>query len=75
VAAEVESVIGSLLHQLQRQAEEVWVAQATPTLPRLPKSASESPKNNALFAWLRRNKKTGLEGNLCQENGDAATIL
>jgi predicted nucleic acid-binding Zn-ribbon protein len=75
VAAEVESVIGSLLCQLQRQAEEVHAAQAAPSFPPPLNSASEPPKNNALFAWLRRNKKTGLEGDLCQENGDAATIV
>jgi predicted nucleic acid-binding Zn-ribbon protein len=75
VAAEVESVIGSLLHQLQRQAEEVGAAQPTPSPPRLPNSAPEPPKNNALFAWLRRNKKTGLEDDICQGNGDPATVL
>jgi chromosome segregation ATPase len=71
VAAEVESVIGSLLCQLQRQAEEVGAAPATSSLPRSPSSASES-KNKALFAWLRHNKKTGLEDDLRQENGEAA---
>jgi predicted nucleic acid-binding Zn-ribbon protein len=75
VAAELESVIGSLLCQLQRQAEEVSVAPATPPLPRSPSSASESLKNKALFAWLRRNKKPGLEDDLRQENGEAATIV
>ncbi len=75
VATEVESVIGSLLLQLQNQAEEVGVAHATPSLPRSPNSVSEPPKNNALFAWLRRSKQRSLQGNLCQENGDAATVL
>lgn len=72
VAREIESVIGSLLLQLQRQAEEVQAAQATPSLPWSPNSVSEPPKSNALFAWLRRNKKIGFEDNLSQENGDAA---
>jgi hypothetical protein len=72
VATEVESLIGSLLCQLQRQAEELSAAQAAQPLPQSPSSASEPPKNNALFAWLRRNKKAGFEGDLCQENGDAA---
>ena len=72
VAAEVESVIGSLLCQLQRQAEEVSAAPATACLPLSPTNASEPPKNKALFAWLRRNKKNGLEDDLCQENGEAA---
>jgi chromosome segregation ATPase len=71
VAAEVESVIGSLLCQLQRQAEEVSGAVATPPLPRSPSSASEPPKNKALFAWLRSNKKSGLQDDLHQENGEA----
>jgi chromosome segregation ATPase len=75
VATEVESVIGSLSRQLQRQAEEVHAAQGTPPLPRSPNGASEPLKKNALFAWLRRNKKTGLQGELRQESGDAATIL
>jgi chromosome segregation ATPase len=75
VATEIETVIGSLLRQLQRQAEEVSAAQGTQPLPRPPSSTSEPPKNNALFAWLRRNKKNGLEGGLRQENGDAATVL
>ena len=70
VATEVESVIGSLLCQLQRQAE-VSGAVATPPLPRSPSSASEPPKNKALFAWLRSNKKNGLEDDLRQENGEA----
>ena len=74
VAAEVESVIGSLVGQLKRQAEEVGAAPAAPSLPRSPSSASE-PKNKALFAWLRRNKKNGLEDDLRQENGEAATIV
>jgi hypothetical protein len=76
VAAEVESVIGSLLCQLQRQAEEVGAAPATSSLPRSPSSALE-PKNKALFAWLRRNEKTGLEDDLRQEqeNGEAATTV
>jgi hypothetical protein len=68
-------VIGSLLRQLQRQAEEVSAAQVTPPLPRSPSSASEPPKNNVLFAWLRRDKKNGLEGGLRQETADAATVL
>jgi hypothetical protein len=72
VTAEVESVIGSLLCQLQRQAEEVSAAPATPPLPWSPTSASEPTKNKALFAWLRRNKKNGLEDDLRQENGEAA---
>jgi hypothetical protein len=72
VAAEVESVIGSLLCQLQRQAEEVGAAPATSSLPRSPSSALEPQKNKALFAWLRRNEKTGLEDDLRQENGEAA---
>src|SRR5215475_6532295 len=75
VATEVESVIGSLLCQLQRQAEEVSAAPATPSLPRSPGGASEPPKNNALFSWLRRNKKNGLEDDLRQENGDAAASI
>jgi chromosome segregation ATPase len=75
VATEVESVIGSLLCQLQRQAEEVGGATATPSLPRSPGSASEPPKNNALFSWLRRIKKNGLEDDLRQENGDAAASI
>jgi predicted nucleic acid-binding Zn-ribbon protein len=75
VAAEVESVIGSLLRQLQCQAEEVRAAQATPSVARPLNSAPEPPKNSALFAWLRRNKKNGLEGDLSQENAHAATIL
>jgi chromosome segregation ATPase len=75
VAAEVESVIGSLLCQLQRQAEEVGAAPATPSLPRPPSSAPETPKNNALFAWLRGIKKNGLEDDLRQENGDAAATI
>jgi predicted nucleic acid-binding Zn-ribbon protein len=76
VAKEVETVIGSLSRQLQRQAEEVdAAAQGTQPLPRPPSSASEPPKSNALFAWLRREKKNGLEGGLRQENGDAATVL
>jgi chromosome segregation ATPase len=74
VAAELESVIGSLLCQLQRQAEEVSAAPATPPLPRSPSSASEPPKNKALFAWLRPNKKAGLEDDLRQEK-EAATIV
>jgi hypothetical protein len=74
VTAEVESVIGSLLCQLQRQAEEVSAAPATPSLPQSPSGASEPPKNKALFAWLRRNKKTSLEHDLRQESGEAATI-
>ncbi len=73
VATEVESVIASLLLQLQHHAEEVGVAHATPSLPRSPTSVSEPPKNGALFAWLRRSKQTSLQSNLCQENGDAAT--
>ena len=72
VAAELESVIGSLLCQLQRQAEEVSAAPATPPLPRSPTSAFEPPKNKALFAWLRRNKKNGSEDDVRQENGEAA---
>jgi chromosome segregation ATPase len=75
VAAELESVIGSLLCQLQRQAEEVSAAPATPPLPRSSSSDSKPPKDKALFAWLRRNKKTGLEDDLRQENGEAATIV
>jgi len=72
VTAEVESVIGSLLCQLQRQAEEVSAAPATPAVPRSPINASNPPKNKALFAWLRRNNKTGFEDDLRQENGEAA---
>jgi outer membrane murein-binding lipoprotein Lpp len=72
VSAEVESVIGSLLCQLQRQAEEVSAAPATPSLPLSPSGACEPPKNKALFAWLRRNKKNGVEDDLRQENGQAA---
>jgi hypothetical protein len=75
VATEVESVIGSLLRQLQCQAEEVRAAQATPSVPRSLNSAPEPPKNSALFAWLRRNKKNGLESEPGQVNADAATIL
>ena len=72
VAAEVESVIGSLLRQLQRQAEEVNAAPASPSLPRLPSSASGTPKSKALFAWLpRRGRKNGVEGDV-QQNGEAA---
>jgi chromosome segregation ATPase len=75
VATEVESVIGSLLCQLQRQAEEVGTAPATLSLPRSPGSGSEPPKNNALFAWLPRIKKNGLEDDLRQENGEATPIV
>jgi hypothetical protein len=37
----------------------------------------ELQKNKALFAWLRRNEKTGLEDDLRQEqeNGEAATTV
>jgi len=75
VATEVESVIGSLVCQLQRQAEEVGATPATPSPARSPSSASEPPKNKALFAWLPRIKKNDSEDNLRQENGDAATIV
>jgi chromosome segregation ATPase len=75
VATEIESVIGALLLQLQRQAEEVSAAPATPPLPHSPSNDSELPKNNALFTWLRPNKKNALEGGLRQENGDAVTVL
>jgi predicted nucleic acid-binding Zn-ribbon protein len=75
VATEVETVIGSLLRQLQRQAEEVHAAQPAPPPPRSLNGAPEPPKNGALFAWLRRDKKNDLQGDLGQENADAATIL
>jgi chromosome segregation ATPase len=75
VATEVETVIGSLLRQLQRQAEEVHAAQLAPSPPRSLNSASEPPKNSTLLAWLRRNKKDGSEGHPRQESGEAAPIL
>jgi hypothetical protein len=76
VVAEVESVIGSLLRQLQRQAEEVNAAPPSPSLPRLPSSASGPPKSKALLAWLPlRGRKNGDEDEVRQENGEAATIV
>lgn len=75
VTTEVETVIGSVVSQLQRQAEELHAAQAAQPLPQPQGGAPEPPKNNAVFAWLRRAKKTGSESHLRQESGDAAPIL
>lgn len=79
VATEVDTVVGSLLGQLQRQADEVGAVPAPPPLPP-PPGASEPLKNNAVFAWLRRYTKTGPaeplpQGNLRQDDGDPAAAL
>lgn len=80
VASEVETVIGSLLVQLQRQADEVGAVPASPPLPQPPGGVVEPPKNNAVFAWLRRYRTLGQSqpvspDALRQEDGDAAAAL
>jgi outer membrane murein-binding lipoprotein Lpp len=63
VATEVDSVIDSLLRELQRQTEVVNAGQAALGLSQSVIEVPQPPKNNdcllLLPAWLRRNKEAG----------------
>jgi hypothetical protein len=63
VAAEVDIVIDSLLHDLQRQTEAVRAGHAALDLAQSVNEAPEPPKNKdrllLLPAWLRRNNEVG----------------